>query len=181
MMKVPAPGADHLQTATPLMGITIADDASAVVDGQPLRYQITVHNPTDTDTPITVRVTLSSVTNLQADEATIVSNAVAWKNTLAPGSTRTYTLAGVAQTPTAAPDLAATACIYLTADTPALTCATDLDLIAAPASDRTRTMAWLASIVLGLLSVIGAIWLDRKIRPELLTPDNAAHSYLEQP
>src|SRR5688572_4905481 len=90
MMKVPAPGPDHLHLTSPSMDVTIADDTTAVVNGQPLRYQITVHNPTDTETPVTVRVTISSVTNLRADQAAVIANAVAWKNTLAPGSTRTY-------------------------------------------------------------------------------------------
>jgi hypothetical protein len=181
LMKVPAPGADHLHPASPLMGITIADDASAVAGGQQLRYRITVHNPTETETPITVRVTLTSITNLQADQAAVVANAVAWKNTLAPGSTHTYTVAGVVDTRTTAPDLAATACVHLTADTPALTCATDLDTLAAPTTPRERSLAWLASIALGILAVLGAIWLERRVKPELLTPANASHDNPEQP
>ena len=131
MMKVPALGAEHLHLTSPSMGITIADDTAAVVNGQALRYQITVHNSTETETPVTVRVTLSSVTHLHADQAAVVANAVAWKNTLAPGSTRTYSVAGVVDTHAATPDLAATACVHLTADTPAVTCATDLNTVGA--------------------------------------------------
>src|SRR5215218_1715362 len=143
LMKVP----DHFLFTPPSMGITIADDTSAVADGQQLHYRITVQNQTDNETAITVRVTLTSVTNLQADQAAVIANAVAWKNTLAPGTTRTYTVAGTASS---ASDPAATACVHLAADTPALTCATDLDTLATPTTPRERSLAWLASIALGL-------------------------------
>jgi hypothetical protein len=178
LMKVPTPGADHLYAASPLMGITIADDVETVVSGQPLRYRITVHNPTETETLVTVRVTLSSVTNLHADQAAVVANAVAWKNTLAPGSTRTYSVAGVVDTDTTTPDLAATACVHLAADTPAVTCDTDINTVGATTtSPRERSFAWIASIMLGLLAVAGSIWLHRRVTPELLTPANASHDH----
>jgi hypothetical protein len=178
MMKVPAPGPDHLHLTSPSVDVTIADDTTAVVNGQRLRYQITVHNPTETETPVTVRVTLSSVTNLHADQAAVVANAVAWKNTLAPGSTRTYSVAGVVDTDTTTPDLAATACVHLAADTPAVTCDTDLNTVGATTtSPRERSFAWIASIMLGLLAVAGSIWLHRRVTPELLTPANASHDH----
>jgi hypothetical protein len=85
-------------------------------------------------------------------------------------------VAGVVDAHAPTPDLAATACLHLAADSPAITCATDLNTMADAPTPRERSFAWLASIALGLLAVVGAIWLQRRITPELLTPANAPHN-----
>lgn len=36
-----------------------------------------------------------------------------------------------------------------------------------------RRMAWIGSIVFGILAVIGSVWLYRKVNPEPLTPQSA--------
>ncbi len=164
----------HPHTPPSSMDITIADDNATVVGGQPLRYLITVHNPTQEQTSITVRVSLSPVSQLHADGGAAVANAAAWRSVLEPGSSRSYSIAAIVDPHGTDPNLAATACVHLATDTRAQTCATDLNTIAA-GTPRERGFAWLAAILLGLLAVAGTILLERKIRPPLLTPDNAAY------
>jgi len=49
--------------------------------------------------------------------------------------------------------------------------APDASVIAAQKDDPgTRRMAWVGAIVFGILTVIGAVWLYRKINPQPLTP-----------
>jgi hypothetical protein len=39
-----------------------------------------------------------------------------------------------------------------------------------------RKMAWIGSIFFGILAVVGAVWLYRKVNPDPLTPASAAKS-----
>lgn len=174
MMEVPAEP-EQEQTATPsAVAISIADDTGSVVGGQAVRYRVTISNATEVPTPVTIRLTLSSgtITELKAESAAVIANAVAWKNTLAAGTSRTYSVAGIIDAPAKAGKIAATACVHLSPEETALSCVTDLNLISAPAS-RERNVAWLLAILLGLLAAAGAIWLQKKITPEPLTPANA--------
>lgn len=170
----PDPNNDH-HHLVPEMRITVGDDLARVAVGQQLRYQVTVSNPGSTETPVTIKLTLSpdAVTSLQARDAAIVANAVAWKHLLKPGETRSYSLDGVVASRVDTPDLAVTACVHLTPEAPAVTCATDLNAIAEPARDTSGPYTWLAAGLLALLAVIGAIWLQKKIQPPMLTPANA--------
>ncbi len=169
LLRMPSPDA-ALYTTAPSMGITITDDTPAVATGQPSHYRVTVH----TLSTITFRVTFPSASSASsAYSASSVTDAlsVAWNNTLPTGSTHTVS---------SRPHLDATACLHPTPDSPALTYATAPDTTTTP---RERSLAWLASLLLGLLAVAGSIWLHRKVTPDLLTPANAAHDHpqAEQP
>lgn len=156
---------------TPELAISIADNVREVSEGQRVRYHIVVMNPTQAQAPVTIRLTLppAAVSGIQADDATVVANAIAWKKVIAAGETWTYTVAGTVS-PTAQ-RIEVQACLYVSAQEPALACATDLNTIAATPS--VGRFAWLAAIALGLLAVVGALWLHKKINPELLTPASA--------
>ncbi|HCT80217.1 MAG TPA: hypothetical protein DGG94_21080 [Micromonosporaceae bacterium] len=180
LMPLPAPEPAY-SPAEPTVKISIADDIGEVTVGQPVRYQVIVSNTTVTEAAITVKLTLSPamITELQSDNAAVVANAVAWKHMLPAGETRTYSVAGVVDSKVKAADLAATACVHLTAEAPALTCATDMNVVSPESTPR--TYAWLAALFLGLLAVAGSVWLQKKITPELLTPSNAAAALGDDP
>lgn len=165
---------------SPEMAISITDDAHSVNEGQRIRYHVTVSNPTAQEVPVTVRLTLPpSVTAVQANDATVVAGAVAWKKVIAGGETRTYSVAGTVSAVPSAEEIEVQACLYESADAPALMCATDRNTIAIPPD--VRQYAWPAAIVFALLAIIGALWLYRKVNPELLTPANAGAARGEEP
>jgi len=148
LLGMPTPDT-ALLAAPPSMGITIAGDTATFANGHPVHYRVTVHNPTDTFSTIIARMTFSSAANPQATHDA----------RLRPASTVTYPVAGAATS------------LHLTA---ALTYATNLNTIT---TSRERSLAWLASLALGLLAVAGSIWLHRKVTPDLLTPANASHGH----
>lgn len=154
--------------------ITVADGAQRVNDGQMVRYQVVVRNGGDAETPLTVKLVVSpdTVTGLQADGAAVVANAVAWKNIVGPGETRTYAVAGRVEPRGQTREFSVTACVHQRLDEPAVACATDLNALAGE-QDKPARMAWLASILFGILAVAGALWLHKKVNPEPLTPANA--------
>lgn len=160
--------------------VTIADHVAQVSAGQTVTYEVTVSNPSTSETPVMVKMTLSPAvfSALHAQDAAIIANAVAWKNQLHPGETRIYTVAGVLDSKVDVPDLAATACVHLDAESPALTCATDLDVVSNPVDQR--WLVWSLSIFLGLAAVAGSVWLHRRVNPPLLTPANAHLAYAAQ-
>jgi hypothetical protein len=157
------------------MHVSIADHVAKVTRGQTVRYEVTVSNPSTSETPVMVKMTLSPAVlhAIEADNAAVVANAVAWKNLLNPGETRIYTVAGVLDSKVDTSDLAATACVHANADSPALTCATDLDVVA-PFPSNGRWIMWSAAVALGLFAAAASIWLQRRITPPLLTPLNAS-------
>jgi hypothetical protein len=162
-------------TITPAVNITIADDAgsTAVVNGQLIRYQIKVMNSAETESAVTVRLSLpaGALSEISADQAAIVADAAAWRLTLGAGETRTYAISATVST--SKPDLSATACVH--SSKAVLACATDLDRV--DNQDPVRGYAWIASILLGFLAVALSLWLQRAIQPEFLTPANAAITY----
>lgn len=185
LMAVPSPAEDpkpDKADSHSRMTISIADNMHEVRGGQRVRYQIMVSNPTRTEAPVTIRLTLPSsvVTSIRAEQATVVANAVAWKNRLAAGETRSYFLMGTVERRVDASDIAITACLHAASEAPALTCATDLNSVAAGPTDSPG-LTWIAAIVFGLLAAMGAVWLQKKIQPDRLTPANAASTYGEEP
>jgi hypothetical protein len=162
----------------PEVTITIRDGHDQVSAGQTVRYDVTVHNGGAAEAPVTVKLTLPAraMTSLDAPDAAVVANAVAWRNVVGAGETRTYSLAGRIER--AARDLRSldvTACVHDQPNAPAVACATDHDSLAVAQKNdtRTRRIAWIGAIIFGILAVIGAVWLYRKVNPELLTPANA--------
>jgi hypothetical protein len=162
------------------MQVTIADDVANVRGGETVRYEVIVINPRGFALPVLVNVTLAPAvfSEIKAEDAIIVANAVAWKGVLNRGRTRVLMVVGVLHSKVDARDLAATACVHLDPDSPALACGTDLDVVVAP-PDR-RWIMWTAAVALGLLAVAGSLWLQRKITPALLTPANA-HAEFDRP
>jgi hypothetical protein len=157
----------------PPMQITIADDVAKVRGSETVTYEVIVVNPSGFRLPVLVQVTLAPAvfSEIRAEDGTIVANAIAWKGLLNRGRTRVLMVVGVLHSTVDAPDLAATACVHLSADTPALACATDVDTIIPP-PDR-RWITWSAAIALGLVAVAGSVWLQRKVTPAPLTPASA--------
>lgn len=163
---------------TPDLTISIADNQSTIGLGDQVRYEVTVTNETDAAAPVTIKLHLppSTVSGLQAENAAVLANAIAWKGLLAAGQSLTYSASGSVASDTPASDLSATACVYITPEESAVTCATDINAVAT-VPDDSRRFAWLAAILLGLLATAGSIWLQKKVTPELLTPDNAAAAF----
>jgi len=178
-MAIPAPDQPAAAAVSSPGGVTIAigDGKQQVSAGQMIRYQVTVHNAGEVETPLTVMLKLPAhvVTGLEASDAAVVANAVAWKNVVGAGETRTYSLAGRVDAASRVRSLDVTACVHDRLDAPAVACATDRNKLATAQQDDpgTRRMAWIGSIVFGILAVVGAVWLYRKVNPELLTPANA--------
>lgn len=174
----------------------------AIGDGM-VRYQVVGHNAGAVEAPLTVRLTLpahaaagleasdaatgleasDAAAGLEASDVAAVANAVEWKNIMAAGETRTHTLAGRVDRATGSRSLDVTACVHDRLNAPAAACATDRNEPASAQKDpqkdaqkddsRTRRMAWIGSIVFGILAVLGAVWLYRKVKPKLLTPTSA--------
>lgn len=171
LMGISAP----TDTSVPPVNITIADDAgsTAVVNGQLIRYQIKVMNSAETESAVTVRLSLpaGALSEISADQAAIVADAAAWRLTLAAGETRTYAVSATVNT--SKPDLAATACVH--SSSAVLACATNVDQV--QNQEQMRSYAWIAAIILGFLAVALSLWLQHAIRPEFLTPANAAMTY----
>jgi hypothetical protein len=155
------------------MQITIADDVTKVQAGQKVTYEVIVINPRGFRLPVLVNVTLApaAFAEIKAEDALVVANAVAWKGVLNYGRTRVLMVVGILHSKVDAPDLAATACVHLSSDSPALACATDRDVIVAPPNRKWIT--WGAAIALGLVAMAGSVWLQRKITPAPLTPATA--------
>lgn len=178
LLIIPSPNQPQIEPQTQVTGLTIsiADSHREVSGGQKVKYRITVTNPTESEAPVTIRLTLpaSAVKAIEAEDATIVANAVAWKNKIPAGQSQTYSLVGTVDTGVAVPALEATACVHVGANNEAVTCASDRNEVSTPA--RSAGLTWLAAILFGILAVIGAIWLQRKIQPEPLTPASAAAS-----
>ena len=167
-----------LPSPAPGVTITIRDGHDQVSAGQAIRYDVIVHNAGAAEAPLTVKLTMPAraMTGLDAPDAAVIANAVAWRNVVGAGETRTYSLAG--RIDRAARDLRSldvTACVHDQPNAPAVACATDRDSLAAAQKDdpATRRIAWIAAIIFGVLAVIGALWLYRKVNPELLTPASA--------
>jgi hypothetical protein len=153
------------------VGITVDDVAHRVSPGDLVNYVITVRGGA-TEMPITVRLDLpAALTELRAEGATIIGTGVAWRTTVKPAETRTYTVAGRVDRKAPAADLAVTACVHRGSDTTALSCATDLNEIVEPPA--LRGLAWIGAAMFGALATVGTLWLQKRIRPELLTPANA--------
>lgn len=182
-MAIPAPDQpdDAASAATPEVTITIGDGKEAVSAGQIIRYQVSVHNSGGIEAPLMVRLTLPAhtITGLEAAEAAVVANAVAWKHVVGAGETRTYSLAGRVDRTARSRSLAVTACVHDRLNAPAVACATDRNEVAAMEGDDAgaRRMAWIGSILFGILAVIGAVWLYRKVNPEPLTPATANRGF----
>ncbi len=72
----------------------------------------------------------------------------------------------------ALPARAVTACTQDRLSAPSVACAIGCNELPATRKDDSvaRRMAWIGSIVFGILAAVGAVWLYRKINPELLTP-----------
>jgi hypothetical protein len=162
-MELPAPPA-------PPVGITMADNTSSIAAGQTVRYRVTVKATESSSVTIRLTVPPGTMSSLTTTDAAVIANAVAWKADLIAGETRTFFLAGTVA-PGSAESLEAVACVHLNADAPALTCASDRNNL--QNDHLVRDYAWIASIILGLVAVLGALWLHRRIRPEFLTPANA--------
>ncbi|GHJ45460.1 hypothetical protein Cs7R123_28020 [Catellatospora sp. TT07R-123] len=148
--------------------ISVDDGVRRIEPGDTVQYRILARG--DGTDSATVRLTVpSDLRDVTADGATRTGATLHWP---APGAGRTgtYTAAAVLGHDTPAGDLAVTACLQGVVAAP-MACATDLDLVVEPAGGT--GWAWLGAAVFGLLAAVGAIWLDRKIRPELLTPANA--------
>lgn len=160
------------------VGISVDDVARRVTAGDLVNYVITVRGGSR-EMPITVRMDLpAAITELRADGATVIGTAVAWRTMVQPAETRTYTLAGRVDRKARAADLAVTACIHHGSDTTALSCATDLNEIIEPPA--LRGLAWVGAAMLGALATVGTLWLQKRIKPELLTPANA-HTLVGEP
>ena len=181
-MAIPAPDqpAAGANAPPPEVTITIGDGKEAVSAGQMIRYEVSVRNSGALEAPLTVKLTMPprAVSGLEASDAAVVANAVAWKNILAAGETRTYSLAGRIDRAARSRTLAVTACVHHRPNAPAVACATDRNELAAMAGDDrgARKMAWIGSIFFGILAVVGAVWLYRKVNPDPLTPASAAKS-----
>ena len=161
-------------TSGPEIAISIADNVREVSHGQRIRYHIRVKNPTTAQTTVTVRLTLppAAISRIEADGATVIANAVAWKRAIGPGETWTHTVTGTVKRAASTRDIEALACLHLPTGHPAVTCAADRNTVAT--STIMDRYAWPAAILFGILTVIGALWLHRKINPEPLTAANAA-------
>jgi hypothetical protein len=152
-----------------------------------VRYRVVVRNDGVVETPLTVKLTTPAhaVTGLEASDTTgaaVIANAVAWKSIVGAGETRTYSLAGRVERGTRSGSLAVTVCVHDRLGAPAMACATDRNELAAAAQkddSGARRMAWLGSILFGILAVVGAVWLYRKVNPEPLTPATAPASLNE--
>lgn len=150
--------------------------------GHMVRYQVVVHHAGEIEAPLTAKLTLPAhaVAGLQATDAAADANAVAdanaaaGKNVVAAGHTPTYPLAGRLDRAARSRDV--TACVHDRLNAPAVACATDSNKLAAASrkdDSGGRRMAWIGSIVFGILAVVGALWLYRKVNPGLLTPASA--------
>jgi uncharacterized repeat protein (TIGR01451 family) len=167
--------------AAPDLTISVTEDVQRVRDGQMLRYQIEVRNAGTAEAPVIVKVTVSpaAVTELQAEDAAVLANTVAWEQRVAAGQTLTFSLSGRVDHEIKAPDISVAACRYTAADAPAATCSTELHAVAANGqSAESRRLAWIASAFFGILAVAGAVWLHRKVNPPLLTPATAEQAHL---
>jgi hypothetical protein len=175
--KPPRLSSAPLSAEPPPMQITISDEVTRVRGGENVAYEVIVINPRGFRLPVLVNVTLApaAFSEIKAEDAIIVANALTWKGVLNTGRTRVLMVSGLLRSNMDARDLAATACVHLSPDTPPLACATDLDVIVAPPNGRWIT--WTAAIALGLLAVAGSVWLQRKITPALLTPASARSEF----
>jgi hypothetical protein len=167
------------ELSRPEVTITIGDGKGQVSAGQMVRYEVVVHNASAVEAPMTIVLTVPAyaVTGLVALDAAVVANAVAWKNVVAAGQTRSYSLTGRVDRAALATSLDVTACVHDRPNAPAVACATDRNELVAAQQDGSgaRRMAWLGAIVFGMLAAVGAIWLYRKVNPELLTPASDDH------
>jgi hypothetical protein len=164
LMSLPPPDQPLSHAPVP---ISIADDVREVRGGDRVRYEITVTNTWAAEAPVTVRLTLPEavVTGIEAHGAAVIANAVAWKRMMAGGERRTYVVSGIVDPAVRRPDLSVTACMQVGT---ASTCTTDRNEIDTP--EPVRRLAWIAAILFGLLAVVGAIWLHKRIQPEPLAP-----------
>lgn len=175
-MAIPSPDKPAASAASlsPEVTISIADGVQQVSAGQMVRYQVVVRNSGTAEAPLTIKLTVPgrAVTGLRAEEAAVVANAVAWKNVVSPGESRTYSLSGRIEPETRQRELAVTACVHERPGAPAVACATDLNELfaAGPDDGGARRFAWIGAIAFGILAAIGALWLYRKVNPEPLTP-----------
>ncbi|MDI1466395.1 hypothetical protein QEZ54_36010 [Catellatospora sp. KI3] len=164
LLPATAAGAPPAATAA----ISIDDGVRRIEAGDTVRYRIIARGDDQTQAA-TVRLTVpTGLRDVRADGAAQTGDTLSWP---APAARQTssYTAAATLDGAAAPGDLAATACLQGVAAPVA--CATDLDLVAAPG--RGPGWAWLGSAFFGLLAAVGALWLNKKIRPELLTPANA--------
>jgi hypothetical protein len=172
-------------SATSDVSISVADDKERVVAGQMVRYQVIVRNTGVVEAPVEVKLTVSPQTMgaLQAENATAIANAVAWKNSVGAGETTTFSLAGRVEREVSGRDIAVTACVHLKADAPAVACATDGDAVAVAPTPHggASTWVWIGSILFGLLAVAGAVWLHKKINPVPLAEDPEAQPQRHNP
>jgi hypothetical protein len=177
-LRAPHPPAAAPEPPSQEVTVAIGDGKDEVSAGQIVRYEVVVRNGGAVETPLTVKLTLPAhaVTTLEAADAAVIANAVAWKNVVGAGETRTYSLAGRVNSATRSRSLTVTACVHERINAPAVACATDRNELtpeSAPAANDdpgARRMAWIGAILFGILAVIGAVWLYRKVRPKPLTP-----------
>ena len=166
-----------LPSPAPGVTITVRDNHDQVKAGQIVRSDVIVHNAGQAEAPVTVKLTMPArtITRLDAPDADLFANAAAWQNVASASETRTYTLAGQIDRAAHLRSLDGTACVHNQPNAPAVACATERDPLAAMQKDDpgTRRIAWIGAIVFGILAAIGAIWLYRKVDPELLTPATA--------
>ncbi|WP_117215274.1 DUF11 domain-containing protein [Allorhizocola rhizosphaerae] len=169
-MAIPTPDEQAGHAPAP---ISIADNTRVVRGGDRVRYEITATNPTPDEAPVTVSLTLppTVVTRIEAQDAAVIANSVAWKRRMAGGESKTYVLSGTIDPAVRARDLRVTACVQVGT---ASTCRTDRNQIDTPAP--IRRLAWIAAIIFGLLAVAGALWLHKRIQPEPLAPGNTPPS-----
>lgn len=177
-MAIPAPDQPAASALPHQVTITIGDGRQEVSAGQLVRYEVMVHNFGPVEAPLTVKLTVppKDLTKLEASEAAVVANAVAWKNVVGAGETRTYSLAGWVDRSPRSRTLAVTACVHDRLNAPAVACATDRNELFQNGTDDSgaRRIAWIGSIFFGILAVVGAVWLYRKVNPEPLTPMSPA-------
>jgi len=176
LMAIPSPDDPAAGTSSsPEVTVSIADGVERVSAGQMVRYSVVVRNSGAVETPLTIKLTVpaNAVTGLQAEDSAVVANAVAWRNVVGVGQTRTYSVAGRIDERRSGRDLAVTACVHEGLNALAVACATERNESPKGKADPTRRWAWAGSILFGILAVIGAVWLYRKVNPQPLTPDNA--------
>lgn len=154
--------------------IAVDDQAAQTTVGDRLTYHVTVLGATETQ--VTVRVSLpGSLRDVRADGASVVGRNVDWRSSTRPGAETAFAISATVAEPAEPADLAVTACVRLSEADDPVRCASDMTALAA--TDDPQWWAWTGSVLFGLLAVISAIWLQKRITPDLLTPQNALHGF----
>lgn len=154
--------------------ITVDNQTARTTVGDRLTYQVTVHGTSESQ--VTVRVALpGTLRDVQAAGASVVGQHVAWRSQVQPGTEAAFAVSATVTEQSEAGDLPVTACVQLPGADDPVRCASDTTALAA--TDDSPWWAWTGSIFFGLLAVVSAVWLQKKITPDLLTPQNAHHGF----